>query len=164
MTESLTFSGGCQCGAVRYRITGKPKAPHICHCRMCQKAAGNYFMPLAFAREEDFVFTRGEPRWYHSSDVVLRGFCGACGTPLIYRQLDPAEICITLGSLDDPSAVTPETQEGVESRLPFFHLLASRPENLTTEGMDPGLLEAIARSNHQHPDHDTEEWPEEPRS
>ncbi|MGG2476082.1 GFA family protein, partial [Rhizobium sp. BR5] len=38
---------GCQCGAVRYRIEGGLRYPHLCHCRMCQKASGNYFMPLA---------------------------------------------------------------------------------------------------------------------
>jgi hypothetical protein len=46
-------TGGCQCGAVRYRIEGELEYPHLCHCRMCQKAAGNYFMPLGFAPGED---------------------------------------------------------------------------------------------------------------
>ncbi|RVQ04591.1 GFA family protein, partial [Sinorhizobium meliloti] len=30
------FTGGCQCGAVRYRAEGTLGDPHICHCRMCQ--------------------------------------------------------------------------------------------------------------------------------
>ena len=40
------ITGGCQCGAVRYRITAPLENPHICHCRMCQKAFGNYFAAL----------------------------------------------------------------------------------------------------------------------
>lgn len=36
------FSGGYQCGAVRFwaALSGNP---HVCQCRMCQKAAGNLF-------------------------------------------------------------------------------------------------------------------------
>ena len=31
-------TGGCQCGAVRYRATAMLDNAHVCHCRMCQKA------------------------------------------------------------------------------------------------------------------------------
>ena len=46
MTRQV-HSGGCQCGAIRYKIAGELGYPHICHCRMCQKASGNLFMALA---------------------------------------------------------------------------------------------------------------------
>ena len=39
-------TGGCQCGAVRFRVTGELGRPTICHCRMCQKAFGAFFGPL----------------------------------------------------------------------------------------------------------------------
>ena len=86
MTEPIT--GGCQCGAVRYRAETELTNPHLCHCRMCQKAAGNYFMPLAGAPRERIVVPRGEPGWFHSSDIVRRGFCRDCGTPLFFDPLD----------------------------------------------------------------------------
>ena len=54
----MSFSGGCQCGAVRYRAAKAPEGPHLCHCRMCQKAAGNYFMPLGGVMHADFEITR----------------------------------------------------------------------------------------------------------
>ena len=76
----MSFSGGCQCGAVRYHVRGALEGAHLCHCRMCQKAAGNYFMPLASTAETEFAITRGEPAWFHSSDPVKRGFCQHCGT------------------------------------------------------------------------------------
>ncbi len=55
------LSGGCQCGAVRYQVTGEVGHPHLCHCRMCQKASGNFFLPLIGAAKSDFEWTRGEP-------------------------------------------------------------------------------------------------------
>ena len=33
------ITGGCQCGAVRFRAAGLGRAS-LCHCRMCQKALG----------------------------------------------------------------------------------------------------------------------------
>ncbi len=36
MREQI-HSGGCQCGAIRYRATGAVGNPHVCHCRMCQR-------------------------------------------------------------------------------------------------------------------------------
>jgi hypothetical protein len=69
MSESYT--GGCQCGAVRFRIKGTLGEASICHCRMCQKAFGNFFAPLVDARHEDLAWTRGKPSYYASSDVRL---------------------------------------------------------------------------------------------
>lgn len=157
MTDA-PITGGCQCGAVRYRVQGRLANAHLCHCRMCQKAAGNYFMPLASAREDAFELTRGEPNWFHSSDPVKRGFCARCGTPLFFKTVGSDTIAITLGSLDDPSAYTPESQDGVEGRVSFFHVLTGLPENLTDRADLPGGLEDVRSTNHQHPDHDTDHW------
>ena len=60
MTHPIT--GGCQCGAVRYRITAPFENPHICHCRMCQKAFGNYFAALVGTKKNAFAGRRASPR------------------------------------------------------------------------------------------------------
>jgi hypothetical protein len=38
----MSRSGGCQCGAVRFRVDGELGRASICHCRMCQKAFGAF--------------------------------------------------------------------------------------------------------------------------
>ncbi len=43
-------TGGCQCGAIRFRVEGDLKDSSICHCRMCQKAFGAYYAPLVSVR------------------------------------------------------------------------------------------------------------------
>src|SRR5271165_2992558 len=45
MTESNGFSleGGCDCGAIRYRLASKPLFVHCCHCRWCQRETGASF-------------------------------------------------------------------------------------------------------------------------
>ena len=78
--------GGCQCGAIRYRANSLCDNSHVCHCRMCQKAAGNFFMALVGVPFTDFSWTRGQAAVFKSSDQVDRGFCEVCGTPLFYRH------------------------------------------------------------------------------
>lgn len=53
-------TGGCQCGAVRFRVEGKLGDASVCHCRMCQKASGNFYLPLVSVRGAKLVWTRGE--------------------------------------------------------------------------------------------------------
>lgn len=162
MTRS-PLSGGCQCGAVRYRVAGELARPHLCHCRMCQKAAGNYFMPLATAWKSEFEVTRGTIGWFHSSDPVRRGFCRDCGTPLALETVGAPVLYVTLGSLDDPAAFAPERQCGTEARMPWFASLGVLPAEVTEDSpvLDGVCLSEIRATNHQHPDHDTERWPTE---
>ena len=154
---SAFLAGGFQCGAVRYRIRGVPANPHICHCRMCQKASGTYFLPLGWVAREDFALTRGEPTWFHSSGMVRRGFCAACGTPLFFEPLGADGLNVTLGTLDKPEQAKPALQSGQNSRLSFFHALAELPEE--AEAVSADWLAAVAQKTFQHPDHDTAEWP-----
>jgi hypothetical protein len=150
--EGLT--GGCQCGAVRYRLLSQPTEASICHCRMCQKAFGSYFAPLAGVPRADLLWTRGQPGSFRSSAAVERGFCRDCGTPLYYTVLDKNRISVSLGSLDDPDRVEVEEQFGIESRLALFGRLHLLPE-ASTEASNPPELLARMKSR-QHPDHDTE--------
>ena len=146
-------TGGCQCGAVRYRVTGPLGNCGVCHCRMCQKASGNFGMVLVTADLKHFDWTRGRPAEFASTPVTRRGFCKDCGTPLyMHDQGDHAyELCV--GTLDDPDATAPTHAVGIESKRKWFDALAGLPGKTTKEDWEP---EALARLvNQQHPDHDT---------
>jgi len=158
MDKTKHLTGGCQCGAVRYRVTGEAEYPHLCHCRMCQKASGNFFLPLIGAAKTEFEWTRGEPAWFHSSGPVRRGFCRNCGTPLAFDTVGDSHISFTHGSLDNVAAVTPVEQSGVEGRVPFYADLFSLTESRSNRDDLPGGIEDVASTNRQHPDHDTENW------
>ena len=157
MSERLT--GGCQCGAVRYALNETPSGPHICHCRMCQKAFGSFFAPLTGVPIAAFEVTRGTLSVFKSSEQAERGFCRDCGTPLTFRYVERPRIAVSIGSLDKPEKVAPQNQYGIESRISWFTKLPSLPGDQTTEQDAPELAARIAASNHQHPDHDTAVWP-----
>ena len=55
-TRKPVHVGGCQCGAVRYALYAEPTNPHVCHCRMCQKAVGGYFGAFAGVPLADFAW------------------------------------------------------------------------------------------------------------
>jgi hypothetical protein len=144
------LTGGCQCGAVRFRLEAAPTGANVCHCRMCQKAGGAPFMAFAGVRPDEIVWTRGAPKVFASSSVAERGFCADCGTPLTYRILSRDRISVTIGSLDRPSAVAPAMQYGIESKLPWLESIPSLPQRDIAAFLGGGA--AVSR---QHPDHDT---------
>ncbi|MFZ2101120.1 MAG: GFA family protein [Oricola sp.] len=148
-----TFSGGCQCGAVRYRCEGFGRAS-ICHCRMCQKAFGGFYAPLVTAR--GFSWTRGEPSWFRSSNKIRRGYCAQCGTPLAYDWGGDMEVSI--GSLDDPEAAPPTVQVNPHDKLSFVDGLHELPM-VRTADMPQGAAFMAGIESHQHPDQDTDAWP-----
>lgn len=155
-----TWSGGCQCGAVRYRFTQKPSGAHICHCRMCQKAFGAFYAPLVGGPLARFELTRGELSIFRSSDQAERGFCNQCGTPLSFGYIDGDRISVSIGSLDDPECFQPIDQHGIESRLSWANDLGNLPDRPPTESENEHAAHFIKSTNHQHPDHDTSRWPE----
>ncbi len=157
---SETWSGGCQCGAIRYRFNAKPSGAHICHCRMCQKAFGAFYAPLVGGLRDTFHITRGQLSTFMSSDQAERGFCLRCGTPLTFRYVDGDHVSVSIGSLDDPEAFPPVDQHGTESRLSWVNNLGTLPDRGSTESEDAEATAFIASTNHQHPDHDTLRWPE----
>jgi hypothetical protein len=130
---SLPLTGGCQCGAIRYALRAEPSNPHICHCRMCQRAFGSYFAPLASVPRAALEWTAGAPAIYRSSLAAERGFCAACGTPLTFAYVDKDRIAVSLGSLDDPARVTPARAYGAESRVAFFDELSALPATCAEE-------------------------------
>jgi hypothetical protein len=149
------LTGGCQCGAVRYALYAEPTGAGICHCRMCQKAAGNYFTASTGVKRADFAWTRGKPGSFRSSELVERDFCRDCGTPLAYRALDRDRVSVSIGSLDQPDRVHPAMQHGIEGRLPDFEKFSSLPGDTTDAWAGERLSKLASR---QHPDHDTTNW------
>lgn len=115
MTE---ITGGCLCGAVRYRLTERPFNSGICHCETCRKAASAPSLPYAGVALAAFVVTQGKPVSYRSSARVMRSFCGACGSPLTYFNEDkPDKIDIMTCSLDDPEVVPPTEHVWMAEKL-----------------------------------------------
>ena len=157
--SSVVLTGGCQCGAVRYELHQPPQNVHVCHCRMCQKAVGGPFAIICPVLKPAFRVVRGTISHFMSSDVGRRGFCAACGTPLTFDYPDGDDIGVLVGTLDEPDRAPPENQYGNESRVAWYPGLTRVPGARPTYADNPKMLQRIASTNHQHPDHPTSDWP-----
>src|ERR1700742_44445 len=79
MTQTLT--GGCACGAVRYRLADAPMFVNCCHCTWCQRETGGAFVINAVI-ERDRLEVTGEtlavdtPSESGQGQIVHR--CPAC--------------------------------------------------------------------------------------
>ncbi len=134
----MAITGGCQCGKVRYAMhVERVEKPHVCHCRMCQKATGGVFAALAGCAKASLEWTAGDPAFFASSSLAMRGFCRDCGTPLSFAYTTPeARIYVTIGSLDDPDAAGIEIQYGLESRIRWVEFCEAVPGEITGDSAD----------------------------
>lgn len=133
-------TGGCQCGAVRYRVTEPLGRANYCHCRMCQRATGNLFAPLVTANGLE---VDGEVARFASSNAAERCFCPACGTPLFFAPAGRDSVELMIGTLDDPEIVRPALHYGVESRVSWLRIEGDLPEYECRPG---GLTGASSKS------------------
>ncbi len=148
-TEAHT--GGCQCGAVRFRVNELGRAS-VCYCRMCQKATAG--LGGFYANAKDFEWTRGAPKYFVSSNVAKRGFCGDCGTPLTFESGGVAALSIV--AFDQPGDIAPAVQLAPEARIPWRDDLTDLPRRPDPDGSYAARLASTV--SYQHPDHDTKTW------
>ena len=100
--------GGCVCGTVRYRTTGKPLRVSACACRWCQKRTGSAFgISVYFAEEDVEIFQGTLCKFQTTSDTgrnVESEFCENCGSTVTFRlELREGWRGIAGGTFDEPT-------------------------------------------------------------
>jgi len=108
MTKNLT--GSCLCGSVKYSLHTEPQMVLNCHCSTCKKNTGAVFETILVVDEAGFQINEGEEllTCFEISRKARKHFCSQCGTPIYNRhRLARGKAIVHLGSLDEPTAVTP---------------------------------------------------------
>ncbi len=141
-------TGGCQCGALRFEAGAILDNPHVCHCRMCQRATGNFFAPFVGVPNHRLAWTRGEAAVFESSEGIERGFCRDCGTPLFYRPAGGGHTSVMIGAFDHPAEIPVFYELGTESRAPQLDALG-HVKSYATEAKLADRVGHIARTNRQ---------------
>ena len=152
-TRTALYTGGCQCGAIRYSIFALSVQPlTVCHCRMCQKALGSPSGAFVAFNLTDFQWTRGSVASFESSSLARRIFCAQCGTPLAYQSKEKPLIDVCLGTFDQPKQFgKPKMQIGVESCLGEWALVQDATKMTTDQIISDTVV------SYQHPDKDTDD-------
>jgi hypothetical protein len=122
------LTGGCFCRFIRYRVDASPFDETNCHCTMCRRTSGAPFVTWFTVPLEALTLESGEPSSFSSSKEATRTFCPRCGTPLTFSsRRSPAEIDITVASLDEPSEVPPKADIYVGNKLRWVVLDGALP-------------------------------------
>ena len=132
-TDPTSFEGGCTCRAVRYRMTGRPIFVHCCHCRWCQRETGSAFVINALIEADRVVVIAGEPHVVLTPSNSGKGQkitrCPTCHIALwsTYAGAGGAARFVRVGTLDEPSALSPDAHIFTRSKLPWVGLPRDMP-------------------------------------
>jgi hypothetical protein len=122
------LTGGCFCGAIRYKAEGEPFHATLCHCADCRRVAGAPAVAWFSVQFADYRVVAGKPKVFASSDHGRRSFCVDCGTGLTFQSTATSdEIDVNLCSLDDPDALPPTDQTRTAARLRWWDALTRIP-------------------------------------
>jgi hypothetical protein len=128
---SMPREGGCSCGAVRYRLTSEPLFTHCCHCLNCQRQTGSAFVINLLIEADRVELLAGDP---HPVDVprddgsTQRIFrCPTCQVAVFSEYGRPEVRFVRGGTLDDPSAITPDVHIYTRSKLPWITVPGTAP-------------------------------------
>jgi hypothetical protein len=127
-----TFTGGCACGAVRYRMETPPMFVHCCHCRDCQRQTGSAFVLNALIETDRITLLSGEPEAVQVPTDSGRPHdihrCPACCTALWSDYGRRAGLrFLRIGTLDEPQALAPDVHIFTRSKAPWVALPEGTP-------------------------------------
>ncbi len=98
MADAVT--GSCNCGGVKFTVTGELREVIACHCGQCRKQSGHFYAATSAADKDLQINDAGSLKWYAASDDAKRGFCSECGSALFWRRNGGEYTSILAGSLD----------------------------------------------------------------
>jgi len=130
---SYPIEGGCDCGAIRYRMNTAPLIVHCCHCRWCQRESGASFALNAMIESDRVASLRTQPELVSTPSQSRRGQqiarCPACRIAVWshYSGAGPVVAFVRVGTLDNPDLLPPDIHIFTESKQPWIALPASVP-------------------------------------
>ena len=132
------YTGGCQCGDVRYEVVRTRQRLVVCHCTDCQRQSGSAFGMTLVVHEADFRLTQGEPKTFASKAASgrakLGAFCPQCGTRLYHKPEGRlGRVSVKPGTLDDTSWLKPDMHIWTSSKQPWVTI----PEGVEAHETNP---------------------------
>ena len=102
------ITGGCHCGALRYRIDGTLGFAFACFCDSCRKLSAGARLVGVSVKPEHYTLEGPASRYTYpgGKDQIELVFCGHCSTQVAaHPAAFPNMVSLRVGSLDEPEAV-----------------------------------------------------------
>ena len=122
------YTGGCACGAVRFRSRNKPGPVVACHCSQCRRQTGLYLTSADVPLDGLVIDGRETLHWYQSSEAAERGFCRNCGSLLFWKHNELAEVSVMAGSFDSPTGLRGESHIFVADKGDYYSIDDGLPQ------------------------------------
>jgi len=125
--DAETFEGGCDCGAVRYRLKSRPMFVNCCHCRWCQRETGSAFALNALIEADRVEHLGAEPEVIDTPSASGTGQkiarCPKCHVAIWsnYGGFTAARF-VRVGTLDNPDAFPPDIHIFTTTKQPWVVL------------------------------------------
>ena len=107
------YTGGCQCGSVRYALTAEPIRVAACHCTECQRQSGSAFGMSMPVKKENLTITGQTKQFTRPADSggqVTGVLCPECGVRIFHAlKSAPDALSLKPGTLDGTSWLRPST-------------------------------------------------------
>ncbi len=132
MTDEV-HGGGCLCGAVRYEARGPLSDVTACHCGQCRRQSGHLYATTSITAER---FTLTEDRglkWYSASETARRGFCGDCGSTVLWQPATRDRVAILAGSLDAPTGLKLARLIFVADKGDYYEITDGLPQHAASD-------------------------------
>ncbi len=111
--------GSCQCGAVKFQVSGPFESFFLCHCSRCRKDTGSAHAANLFSTVAKITWLSGEDRiktYRVPESRHEKSFCSECGSAVPGIQMDGALLVVPAGSLDTPVDIRPNAHICLSSR------------------------------------------------
>jgi hypothetical protein len=127
MRMAEEFTGGCLCGAVRYRCRGEPQSQGLCQCERCQRQSGSAFLIAVVFAQTNVTLSGDTLNIYTVRDAngaaLHRHFCGTCGSAIMITLDRYPDIRSMMGgTLDDKMRLKPTFSLWCSSAQPWLRL------------------------------------------
>jgi hypothetical protein len=119
------MEGGCTCGNIRYRLTGRPLIVHACHCTWCQRETGTAHALNAVYEAERVEHLKAEPEIVVTPSASGKGQriarCPDCRIAVWSNYAGAGETTrfVRVGTLDDPTQCPPDIHIFTSSKMPW---------------------------------------------
>lgn len=122
--------GSCACGAVTFEVDGPVPAPDACHCTLCRKTSGHYWVSSDVPRAALRVSGMEKVTWYASSEKVRRGFCSVCGSSLFFDPVQGKDwTAVAMGAFDDATGTSIAKHIFVASKGDYYAINDGAPQH-----------------------------------
>lgn len=129
MSDAIkNVTGGCYCGAVRFRASHVSSEVTECHCSQCRKQSGHRYAGAGTTAGAVQIEGADRITWFRASSQAERGFCSICGSHLFWKSLHDDEMSILSASVDEPTGLHMAAHIFVNDKGDYYEITDGLPQ------------------------------------